>query len=151
MKCLLGKKIRGFKFKSDNTISYSNEMDKHIGEVGIIKYRLDNYVRVLFEDDNTLFYPLPEALEHLVDSEDSIPELGDGVFMEVSDNKDFSNSRKKLVIGKKFDLFYAWHLDFTPTLETWGYARPINEKIELSMQEIADKFGVNVKDLKIKK
>lgn len=142
MKCLLEKKIRGFNFGASKIKDYNNK-------VGIIKHQLDNSVVVLFDDGNYCDYPLPEALNHIVDDEDNIPELGDGVLMEVSHNEDFFLSLKRKVIGKKHGLFYGQKEVDSISVFGYKYARPIKEKTELSMQEIADKFGVDVNDLKM--
>lgn len=60
----IGKKVIGFKFKSCNTISYRNDMDKHVGEEGVISaFENDSYF-VQFSTDGW-WYPAREIEEQL--------------------------------------------------------------------------------------
>jgi hypothetical protein len=65
---------------------------------------------------------------------------------------------KRVVFGEKCGRFLAWSLvdnlnDAKTTIEisNWKYAKEINSPIELTMDEIANKFGIDVNLLKIKK
>ena len=64
MKDLIGRKIKGFKFK-DSYIEYPDQMDKHIGEVGKITDIVCNSVKVVFKD-NYWYYPLDQIQPHLI-------------------------------------------------------------------------------------
>lgn len=79
--------------------------------------------------------------------------------MEVSDCEDFSESCKRVVLAKKNDKFIAWA--YAEKLEDskkimditlWKYAREIKEtKTRLTLEDIASKFGVDVKQIEIVK
>ena len=65
---MIGKKIRGFKFSTDD---YSKQMDDYIGKIGIISnVDSDGDCKVIFEDDY-FYYPKDLCLQHLV--EEDIP------------------------------------------------------------------------------
>jgi hypothetical protein len=67
MKELIGKKIKGFKFDNANDLPYINKlMNNYIGKVGVITEVFDECVTVIF-DGIKWFYPLPEALNHIVE------------------------------------------------------------------------------------
>lgn len=78
MENLIGKKVRGFKFKGSNYVSF---MDKHIGEIGVIEYfdKTDELFRVQFKDE-WWNYPLSEIENHLVE------EFKRGELVEVRDD-----------------------------------------------------------------
>jgi hypothetical protein len=145
MNNLRGKKCKGFKF--DKKDGYYYDMDEHIGEVGEITYIDDLFAGIRFEK-NTWSYPLNEIEKHLVHEENIIPELGEGVLMEVSNHKDFKPSYEDMVLGIYKGSFLTmdeedWWI--------WKYAKPIKQKVTLTKQEIADKFGYNINQLIIEK
>lgn len=67
---LIGRKVKGFKFKTTNLLCYETDMDKHLGEVGII---------ITYEDKGSCFlvkfgkyywsYPADQIEKHLVEEE----------------------------------------------------------------------------------
>jgi hypothetical protein len=70
MKNLIGRKVKGFKFEDGkySCLRYSDAMDKHIGEIGVINTYNDGTgnFEVHFKDD--FFYYPGELIEaHLVD------------------------------------------------------------------------------------
>lgn len=69
MKDLIGRKVKGFKFKTDlDRIWYEPDMDKNIGEVGVIKRYDKSFNDFLVAFENGLwFYPAEEIEQHLVD------------------------------------------------------------------------------------
>lgn len=144
MKNLLGKKFTGVKFNSD-TLYYSEYMDDFIGvegEIIRINDRKDAVV-VKFRSGVVWSYPLSIALKQL----QPVPEITEGVMMEVSDYKSFYVALQRLVYCKINGQFAV--LNSCGSLVYFKYARPITK--EISMQEIADKFGIDVNNLKIKK
>ena len=146
MNNLKGRYIKGFKFE-DVSIGYLPRMDSSIGEVGEITHVYSNRVSIDFKE-NSFYYPLDQIEKHLIPEENEIPELGEGVLMEVSDSEDFSKSFKKNVIGKYRGLFIVSSLGF---FYRYKYARPIKEKVVLTHKQIADKFDIDINQLKIEK
>lgn len=80
--------------------------------------------------------------------------------MEVSDDKDFTHSRIRVVFTVKQDKYVAWGVaetikDSEDTLDcfAWKYAREIQpkKKTRLTMEEIAKLANIDVKDLEIVK
>ena len=70
MKELIGKKIKGFKFEDGtNGINYVVAMDNYIGKIGVIIDVDNTCVEVKF-DNVSWIYPLPEALNHIVEEHD---------------------------------------------------------------------------------
>ena len=144
MNNLIGRKIRGFKFK-DKSPKFQDSMSVHIGEIGEINSVLDDRVLIEFEGVSW-YYPLDLIENHLIPEENEIPELGEGVLMEVSDSEDFEVSYKEVVIGSYKGLFLVGertHITY------WKYARPIKEKVVLTHKQIAEKFNIDINQLKI--
>lgn len=155
MKELIGKKIKGFKFEDTDCLPYNNkEMDNYIGKIGVITKVHDKDVRVKFEDDNYYFYPLPEALNHIVEEH---PKRGNEVLVWDGDETDavkrifltYIEGTKYPVItvingdeelyknGDMFGIYFYKH-----------YKLP-TQKTKLTLQQIADKFGIDVNDLEV--
>jgi hypothetical protein len=68
--------------------------------------------------------------------------------------------RKRKVFAKKNGIFLAWYNAKTDEavkkelrLDSWKYAKEIEEpkELELTLEQIAEKFGVSVESIKIKK
>lgn len=154
MKELIGKKIKGFKFKADKNIAYFYNMNNHIGKVGVIREVFDECVRVKFDDNNYYSYPLPEALNHIVEEH---PQRGDEVLIWDGDETD---------AVKRIFLAYIEGANYPINVVTNGYEenfkngetfatskyrhyKTIPQKTKLTMQQIADKFGIDVNYLEI--
>tara|TARA_R110002124_G_scaffold123030_1_gene281738 strand:+ start:1718 stop:2158 length:441 start_codon:yes stop_codon:yes gene_type:complete len=142
---LKGRKIKGFKFKNSK-IGFRDEMNNFIGEVGEISSILYDRVRVQFKEDSW-FYPLDQIEKHLIPEENEIPELGEGVLMEVSDYKDFYLSCERMVIGKHKSLFIVGDRS---RINYWQYARQVR-KVVLTHKQIAEKFDIDINKLEIEK
>ena len=95
---------------------------------------------------DNLFYPF-DSLYKKMSLEPEVQELGEGVLMEVSDYEDFSKSVRRIVIGKFNNSFIVCESSFSRIFR-YEYARPI--KTTLTKQEIADKFDIDINQLKIK-
>tara|TARA_R110001599_G_scaffold42455_5_gene127831 strand:+ start:72 stop:533 length:462 start_codon:yes stop_codon:yes gene_type:complete len=148
MNNLIGRKIKGFKFKGKAGLSYIDSMEDRIGEVGEITYLYSDSVEVIFNDNFLWRYPLDQIEKHLIPEENEIPELGEGVLMEVSDCEDFDVSYKEVVIGSYKGLFLVGertHISY------WQYARPTKEKVVLTHKQIAEKFNIDINQLEIEK
>ena len=148
MNNLKGRKIKGFKFEGSAELVYIDSMDDKIGEVGEIKNVYSDSVEVIFNDDCIWRYPLDQIEKHLIPEENEIPELGEGVLMEVSDCEDFEVSYAEVVIGSYIGLFLVGE---STHISYWKYARPIKEKVVLTHKQIADKFNIDINQLEIEK
>jgi len=62
---LIGKKIRGFEFKSKNSVSFTSSMEDYVGEIGEIIAADSISVQAQFNDGNTWWYPFPLALGNI--------------------------------------------------------------------------------------
>ena len=133
MENIVGKKMKGFEFGR----GYVKEMDKHIGEIGVITNQDEGAVTVQFKED-WWNYPLPEALEHIVQEETIVPkepivpELGEGVMMEVSQNQ--KQWLEKRIIAKYKNNY------ITNMGVYYQYARPIQPK-KVTMEELEQLVG----------
>jgi len=69
---LIGKKIKGFKFKSSGfAVSYNSSMDYYIGQIGEITRVDTSSVCVKFDDGDTWWYPLSlvKVIEEEIDNQ----------------------------------------------------------------------------------
>lgn len=73
---LIGRRAKGFKFKSTHKLTYVTSMDKHIGEIGTIidQSVVNNEVEIRFESGSSWYYPAHLVKQHLVDDEFVLPE-----------------------------------------------------------------------------
>jgi hypothetical protein len=126
MENLVGKKMKGFSFQKKNYVRDTLEMHGFRGEVGEIVDNNSMLVEVDFGSNKTFLYPLPEALEHIIQDEPIVPELGEGILMEVSDGGKWWRTKK--VLGSSNGLFVT-----DPIL--WKHARPIQPK-KVTMEEL---------------
>ena len=142
---LKGRKIKGFKFEDIN-IGYFPGMNSFIGEVGEITHVYIDRVSIYFKEDSW-FYPIDQIEKHLIPEENEIPELGEGVLMEVSDCEDFEVSYKEMVIGNYKGLFLVGESTHS---SYWKYARQVR-KVVLTHKQIAEKFDIDINQLEIEK
>jgi len=68
METYIGRKCKGFRFKSgiSASLAWSLDMKKHIGEIGEIDYQKNDRVRIRFQKKYAYFYPLSLIEEHLI-------------------------------------------------------------------------------------
>jgi hypothetical protein len=86
MKNYIGRKCKGFRFEDEtDDIRWSGLMEDFIGKVGLIYDQYDNSVRINFENDSWS-YPISLIEPHLIPETPEIPQLGEGVEMETSQN-----------------------------------------------------------------
>ena len=131
MENLVGKKMKGFSFREKNCLRDRLEMHGFRGEGGEIVKVHPNFVDVYFGTFKTFSYPLPEVLEHIIQDEPIVPELGEGILMEVSDGGKLWRTKK--VLGSSNGLFIT-----DPIL--WKHARPIQPK-KVTMEELEQLVG----------
>jgi hypothetical protein len=134
MKNYVGRKIRGFRFenRTDN-ILWFDEMQDVIAEIGKIVEHEDKWVYVEFKD-NSFCYPISLIEPHLIEEDPEIPQLGEGVFMEVSDDGVYWV--KANVIAKLSNDYYL-----SSVRNTWKKARPIPQLPKYTHAELVEKLG----------
>jgi hypothetical protein len=157
MKELIGKKIKGFKFDDTDWLPYNNkEMDNYIGKIGVITKVHGKDVRIKFEDDNYYFYPLPEALNHIVEEH---PQRGDEVLVWDGDE---NNAVKRIFVSYiegSYSPVYCVSNGFEKDFKTeklfhttnYKNYKTIPQKTKLTLQQIADKFKIDVNDLEVER
>src|SRR5699024_4786262 len=126
------------------------EMKDYLGKDIPLEFneRCDNKGR--FKMDKWSFYPKDYVLKEELNT-NGFEYFGD-TLMEVSDNND--GWVERVVFGKKDGRYIAWVGDgnlegIKEECDTvaWDYARPIKTKI--TIQEVADKFGLDVNEIEI--
>ena len=155
MKELIGKKIKGFKFSGTDCLRYnSGKMDNYIGKIGVITKVHDKDVKVDFENNNYWHYPLPEALNHIVEEH---PQRGDEVLVWDGDE---SKAEKRIFLayieGGSNPVQVVYYGDKekfksgkTFYISRYTHYKPIPQKTKLTLQQIADKFEIDVNDLEV--
>jgi hypothetical protein len=106
-------------------------MDSVIGTIGTVISQSGHYVTVTF-NCTTYLYPLPEALEHIIQDKPTIPQLGEGVLMEVS--HDGENWFNQYIIAKYKEKYIS------NLLVSYTHARPIQPK-KITMEELEELVG----------
>jgi hypothetical protein len=131
MKNYVGRKCKGFRFEdgTDDT-PWGEFMEKFIGKVGLIVDQDDDSIRIEFEN-RWLYYPVSLIEPHLIPE---IPQLGEGVEMEVSDSGIIWCKRK--VIAQMQD---GWYIINGGNI--WKYARPIQEVKKYTKEELVEILG----------
>ena len=136
MKNYIGRKCKGFRFEDEtDDTPWVQSMEKHIGKVGLIADQEDNSVRIEFEND-WWYYPISLIEPHLIPETPEIPQLGEGVEMNVSDDE--INWCKINVIAQRHDGFY---ITGYYNLVAWKYARPIPEVKKYTKEELVKIVG----------
>jgi hypothetical protein len=134
MKNYIGRKCKGFRFEDGlANLTFSLMMQKHMGEIGEIKYQGNEHVVIQFKDDR-LSYPISLIEPHLIPESPEIPQLGEGVEMEVS-NDDIT-WRNRNIIAQMQD---GWYIINDGTI--WKYARPIQEVKKYTKEELVKILG----------
>ena len=135
MKNYVGRKIRGFSFKDGTDgVGWDRDMRAYIGREGLIISAFNGFANVEFEDDETWYYPISLIEPHLIEENTpEIPQLGEGVLMQVSDNGADWAPRK--VVGQ------LQNGDFVTASVTWKLARPIKQLPKYTHAELVEKLG----------
>ena len=157
MKELIGKKIKGFSFKSKSASLpiYNKEMDNYIGKIGVIYSVGKGFIDVQF-DNRPWSYPLPEALNHIVEEH---PQRGDEVLVWDGDE---NNAVKRIFVSYiegSYSPVYCVSNGFEKDFKTeklfhttnYKNYKTIPQKTKLTLQQIADKFGIDVNDLEVER
>jgi hypothetical protein len=146
MKNYIGRKCKGFRFESGiDGVRWDPMIEPHIGEVGVIAEQGNGSVRIEFEDDWWL-YPISLIEEHLIPEIPEIPQLGEGIEMEVSDNGVEWLKRKvvaQMHTGSFMTLVAQMHTGSFMTYfgVFYQYARPIPEVKKYTKEELIKIVG----------
>jgi len=134
MKNYIGRKCKGFRFEDEtDDTPWTQSMEKHIGKVGLIVDQEDDSVRINFKN-NWWNYPISLIEEHLIPETPEIPQLGEGIEMEVS-NTDIEWF-KTIIIAQRYDgVFISQNGVF------YKYARPIQEVKKYTKEELVKILG----------
>jgi len=110
-------------------------MKECIGEIGVITAQYEDYVDINFSG-NSWHYPISLIEPYLIPETPEIPQLGEGVEMEVSDDE--INWCKINVIAQRHDgLYITGHHN----LVAWKYARPIHKVKKYTKEELVKIVG----------
>jgi hypothetical protein len=134
MKNYVGRKCKGFRFEDGTDgVPWGEFMENFIGKVGLIVYQDDDSVKIEFEY-NHLYYPISLIEPHLIPDTPEIPQLGEGVEMEVS-NDNITWHRRKVIAQMHTGLFV------TNGGLIWDYARSIPEVKKYTKEELVKILG----------
>jgi hypothetical protein len=136
MKNYVGRKCKGFRFEDGTDgLEWNPMMRHHIKEVGVIEIQYKNSVRVQFEGYNWS-YPISLIEPYLIPETPEIPQLGEGVEMEVSDDNE--KWYIKAVIAQMQDGLFVTNDN---CFLTWKYARPIQEVKKYTKEDLVKILG----------
>jgi len=134
MKNYIGRKCKGFRFEDGvDGIIWEERMKECMGEIGGITLQYTN--RVIIQFEYTCWeYPISLIEPHLIPETPEIPQLGEGVEMEVSD--DGINWCKMVIIARLHNgLFIA------DDRTDWNFIRPIPEVKKYTKEELVKILG----------
>jgi hypothetical protein len=134
MKNYVGRKCKGFRFESETDgIDWNPMMEHHIGEIGVIIAQYEDYVDINFRV-NSWHYPISVIESYLIPESPEIPQLGEGIEMEVSNDDILWYTRN--IIAQMQD---GWYIINDGTI--WKYARPIPEVKKYTKEELVKIVG----------
>jgi hypothetical protein len=134
MKNYIGRKCKGFRFEDETDgVPWVQSMENFIGKMGLISNQIDDCVRIDFEND-WWNYPISLIEPHLIPESPEIPQLGEGVEMEVSNN--IIPWQKRKIIAKRHDGLFIGDNGIL-----WQYARPIPEVKKYTKEELVKIVG----------
>jgi hypothetical protein len=134
MKNYVGRKCKGFRFESGTDgLSWTTDMETHIGEIGVITKQDNTGVAIKFEND-WWYYPISLIEEYLIPETPEIPQLGEGIEMEVSHLGD--DWWKTIIIAQRHDgVFINQNGVF------YKHARPIHKVKKYTKEELVKIVG----------
>lgn len=142
-------------FQTPSKWNDEGEMNHYMGKDVPIEFDQQCDKSGYIEVDGWIFSPHDYVLKELYyDSKDGVMEYVGDVLMNVS--QDGEKWFRRVVFGKKNGKYISWDVE-ADTLEDakdctrtnyWEYAKPI-EIVKLTKKEIAEKFGLDVKDIEI--
>ena len=146
MKNYVGRKCKGFRFEDRiDGVPWVQPMENFIGKLGLIDEQEDDSVRIGFEN-YWWYYPISLIEPHLIPETSEIPQLGEGIEMEVSDNG-IDWCKRKVVGQLPNGSFLTTFIDTCVAtwqyacVATWQYARPIQEVKKYTKEELIKIVG----------
>ena len=134
MKNYVGRKIRGFRFEDDTDgVAWVVGMQLFICRVGEITFQTHDFVTVKFNEIITWSYPLSLIEPHLIEETPEIPQLGEGVLMEVSNVGAIWYERR--ISAKTSNGYYVGEN------KLWKHARPIPQLPKYTHAELVEIVG----------
>jgi hypothetical protein len=134
MENYVGRKCKGFRFEDRiDGVPWVQPMENFIGKIGEIIYQTDKYVVIQFKDDRWS-YPISLIEPHLIPETPEIPQLGEGIEMEVS-NDDITWYNRN-VIAQMQD---GWYIINGGSVRK--YARPIQKVKKYTKEELVKILG----------
>jgi hypothetical protein len=135
MKNYIGRKCKGFSFKNGTDhIQWDGYMENYIGQVGEVVTQGKNHVNIEFDNHASWSYPISLIEEHLIPETPEIPQLGEGVEMEVSNDDILWYTRN--IIAQMQD---GWYIINDGTI--WKYARPIQKVKKYTKEQLVKIVG----------
>jgi hypothetical protein len=135
MKNYISRKCKGFRFVNrTDGVSWTDRMENHIGEIGEITQQFDNVHVVINFKNGVWRYPISLIEEHLIPETPEIPQLGEGILMEVS-NDGVEWGGAKLIAKLSNGCYLSTYGN------TWKHARPIQEVKKYTKEELVKIVG----------
>jgi hypothetical protein len=134
MKNYIGRKCKGFRFEDRiDGSEWNPRMEKCINQIGEVITQGTVHVTVKFHD-GIWSYPISLIEPHLIPETPEIPQLGEGVEMEVSDNGIVWFNAKVIA-----QMSNGMHITRGGTF--WQHARPIPEVKKYTKEELVKILG----------
>jgi hypothetical protein len=134
MKNYVGRKCKGFRFKGGPLLRWDSEMKNYIRQVGEVVTQGENYVTLKFDNGKLWVYPISLIEPYLIPESPEIPQLSEGVEMEVS-HSGIIWSKRKVIAQTKNGLYLSEHF------ASYKYARPIQEVKKYTKEELVKILG----------
>ena len=134
MKNYIGRKCKGFSFEGGSLVMWVDEMENYIDQIGYVVTQGKVHVTLKFDNDKLWSYPISVIESYLIPESPEIPQLGEGVDMETSqDGIDWYNRK---VVAQMSDGIYI-----TDGANLWKYARPIQKVKKYTKEELVKILG----------
>jgi hypothetical protein len=113
-------------------------------------------ITIKFNDNCRYAYPLPEALKHIVDE---LPQRGDRILVwNKSEKHPLPRIFLAYIEGAKLPVQVVCPIDVEEfkdgspfATDKFKYYKTIPQKTKLTLQQIADKFGIDVNELEVER
>jgi hypothetical protein len=134
MKNYIGRKCKGFRFEGGPLVMWVDEMENYIDQIGYVVTQGKVHVTLKFDNDKLWSYPISLIEEHLIPETPEIPQLGEGVEMEVSNDHILWYTRNIIA-----QMQNGWYITNDGTI--WKHARPIQEVKKYTKEELVKILG----------
>jgi hypothetical protein len=134
MENYVGRKCKGFRFEGGSLVMWVDEMENYIDQIGYVVTQGKVHITLKFNNDKLWSYPISVIESYLIPETPEIPQLGEGVEMEVSNDHILWYTRN--IIAQMQD---GWYIINDGTI--WKYARPIPEVKKYTKEELVKIVG----------